>query len=46
MQYPSHHTMQPEFTEYTDEYGSIALLYDPDHEHAWIQSTTWTAVER
>ena len=40
------YTMEPKFTEYSDEYGSIALLSDPDNEHAWIQSTVWSAVER
>jgi hypothetical protein len=38
--------MEPEFTEYTDEYGSIAILYDPENDRAWIQTTTWTDVER
>lgn len=37
--------MEPKFTEYTDEYGTIALLHDPEAEHAWIQSSHWTAVE-
>lgn len=37
--------METKFTEYKDEYGSIGLLYDPDREHAWIQSTCWIDVE-
>ena len=34
------------FTEYSDEYGAIGMLYDPENDDAWIQTNTWTAVER
>lgn len=38
--------METKFEAYEDEYGSIALFYDPENEHAWIQTTTWTDIER
>lgn len=38
--------METKFTEYEDEYGSIAMFYDPGNDDAWIQTSTWTDVER
>lgn len=35
-----------EFTEFTDELGTVAVLYDTRNPHAWIQSTSPAAVER
>ncbi len=35
-----------EFTEFTDELGTVAVLYDTLNPHAWIQSTSPEAVER
>ena len=38
--------METKLTEYSDEYGSIVMLYNPENDRAWIQTNHWTAVER
>lgn len=35
-----------EFTEFTDELGTVAVLYDTANPYAWIQSTSPSPVER
>ena len=35
-----------EFTEFTDELGTVAVMYDTGNPDAWIQSTSPAAVER
>ena len=35
-----------EFTEFTDEIGTVAVLYDTGNPDAWIQSTSPAAIER
>ena len=35
-----------EFTEFTDELGTVAVMYDTENPDAWMQSTSPACVER
>ncbi|SIR11162.1 hypothetical protein SAMN05421858_1466 [Haladaptatus litoreus] len=42
-------TIEPntiEYSEYEDEYGIVAMFYDPDNQRAWIRASTTVPVKR
>lgn len=38
--------METRYTQYHDEYGVTAMIYDPDNSRAWIRSSATTVVEQ
>jgi hypothetical protein len=34
------------YSEYEDEHGRVAMLYDPENHEAWLRSNLTTAVRR
>jgi hypothetical protein len=39
-------TNEIEYSEYEDEYGTVAMFYDPENHQAWIRSSTTVSVRR
>ncbi|MFH5799117.1 hypothetical protein [Haladaptatus sp. CMAA 1911] len=39
-------TNEIEYSEYEDEYGTVAMFYDPENHRAWIRSSTTVSVHR